>query len=88
MVHLRNFTRSSLVDLLSQSGFTVDRLRYDGFNRNRARRWLASSDFRMKVLDGIALRLLGGLEGLGRLPPAVARLIMRPLVVTAITHRT
>ena len=88
MVHLRNFTRSNLMDLLTQTGFTVDRLRYDGFNRYRARRWIASSEFRMKVLDGIALHLLGGPEGLERLHPAVARLVMRPLVVTAITHRT
>ena len=88
MVHLRNFTRSNLLDLLTQSGFAVDHLRYDGFNRYRARRWIANSEFGMKVLDGIALRLLGGPDGLERLPSAVARPIMKPLVVTAITHRT
>jgi 2-polyprenyl-3-methyl-5-hydroxy-6-metoxy-1,4-benzoquinol methylase/uncharacterized protein YbaR (Trm112 family) len=87
IVHLRNFSRDNLVHLLQHTGFTVERLYYDGFNRARARRFLSRSERRMGLLDHFCDRLLGGSEGLERLNPRVARLLMEPLTVTAVTRR-
>jgi len=87
IVHLRNFSRGNLVHLLRHTGFEVERLHYDGFNRARARRYLARSERRMRLLDHLSIRLLGGQEGLERLNPHLARLIMEPLVVTAVTRK-
>lgn len=87
IVHLRNFGRGNLAHLLRHTGFRIDRLRYDGFNKWRAHPYIARSDRRMRLLEHFAQRLVGGDEQLERLNPYIGRLLMEPLVVTAITRR-
>jgi 2-polyprenyl-3-methyl-5-hydroxy-6-metoxy-1,4-benzoquinol methylase len=87
MVHLRNFASRNLEHLLRHTGFVVERLCYDGFNKWRARPYVARTQLGMWLLEAFSERLLGGEERLERLNPRVGRVLMDPLVVTAITRR-
>ena len=74
-VHLRSFTRSSLVDLLRHAGFRARRLRYDGHYGGSRRR-----------LTGAMLRLTPRLleDGVPRrnVSSHVLGLLMRPITLT------
>ena len=86
-VHMRNFTEGNLKHLLRQSGFVVEQLRYDGFDPTRGRQWVTSTRVGSRLLHEFVTRVLGGGEGLEQLDPRIGRLVMDPIVVTAITRR-
>ena len=87
LVHLRNFTESNLKHLLRQSGFEVDRLYYDGFDVTRGRPWVMRTRVGGRLLHEFGTRVLGGGERLEQLDPRIGRLVMEPIVITAVTHR-
>ena len=88
MVHLRNFAQDNLRDLLTRTGFVVERLHYDGFAPTRARPWLQRTTVSTRLLNALGERVLGGQEGLERMNPRIGRLLMEPIVVTAVTRRS
>ena len=86
MVHLRNFTDGNLRHLLRHTGFVVDHLYYDGFSVWRPRPWATRTRVR-PLLHAFADRVAGGEQRLERLSPRVGRLVMEPMVITAVAHR-
>jgi len=94
MVHLRNFAKDNLIDLLTQSGFEVERLHYDGFALWRARPYVARLHNRMshtrpgdRVWSEVTQRLPSGPDGFLRVRPLVGRALTTPVVITAITRK-
>jgi SAM-dependent methyltransferase len=78
-VHLRSFTRSSLVDLLRHAGFRARRIRYDG-HYGGSRRRLTGAALRLRpalldrlLEDGVPRRSVG---------PRVLGLMLRPITLT------
>jgi SAM-dependent methyltransferase len=88
MVHLRNFAKDNLRHLLRHTGFVVEHLYYDGFAPTRARPWLQRTSVSTRLLNALGERVLGGQEGLERMSPRIGRLLMEPIVVTAVTRRS
>jgi SAM-dependent methyltransferase len=86
MVHLRNFARDNLEHLLTHTGFVVERVYYDGFYSTRPRPWVARTRAGRRVLLALGDRVLGA-RRLEQLNPRIGRLVMEPLVVTAVTRR-
>jgi SAM-dependent methyltransferase len=87
LVHLRSFNNGNLRELLRYAGFVVERLQYDGFGTDRARPWPASTRVGRRLIHEFGHRLLGGQDQLEQMNPQLGRLLMEPIVVTAITRR-
>jgi hypothetical protein len=66
----------------------VEHLYYDGFAPTRARPWLQRTSVSTRLLNALGERVLGGQEGLERMSPRIGRLLMEPIVVTAVTRRS
>ncbi len=86
MVHLRNFTEGNFRHLLRHTGFVVDQLYYDGFSVWRPRPWATRTRVR-PLLHAFADRGADSEERLERLDPRIGRLVMEPIVMTAVAHR-
>jgi predicted TPR repeat methyltransferase len=87
LVHLRNFARDNLTDLLSQAGFAVQKVRYDGFATVRLRPFIARGRIRRRLWREVVQRSLGGENGVVRIDPRVGRLFMTPITITAVTRK-
>ena len=88
MVHLRNFAEDNLTDLLRRTGFAVERLQYDGFYVGRARPWLGRTRLGRRLLYEFSERIVGGSRQLEQFDGRLGRLLMDPLVITAVAHRS
>ena len=88
MVHLRNFASDNLTDLLRRTGFAVERLRYDGFYASRARPWVGRTRLGRRLLHEFSERIVGGSRQLEQFDGRFGRLLMDPLVITAVAHRS
>ena len=95
LVHLRSFTRDSLVDLLRRAGFSVAASQYDGFYASRMRRAITPFFDRSPLVRrayAALLRTLGESEatpawaGAG-MNPLVGRLLMTPTAITVRARR-
>jgi SAM-dependent methyltransferase len=83
-VHLRTFTRSSLVDMVRQSGFKIRRLYYDGHYEGRRRR---ATELLAPVFRPYFDRVLeDGVPSPG-MSSGLARLLLRPVTLTAVCER-
>lgn len=85
-VHLRNFARDNLRDLLERAGFSVKRIGCDGFNTARVRRYIS------RLLPGRGLFYLAvvrprGEAGVARIDPRIGRLMMVPQEITAVAYK-
>ena len=87
MVHLRNFAGDNLTDLLRRTGFVVEQLQYDGFYASRARPWLGHTRLGRRLLHEFSERIVGGRRQLEQLDGRFGRILMDPLVITAVVHR-
>lgn len=87
LVHLRNFAKDNLTDLLRRSGFAIDAVRFDGFFAWRARGPLAGTRGGRLIWRGIVAGVLGGEDGLYRINPVLGRLLMTPMVITAVARK-
>jgi SAM-dependent methyltransferase len=87
MVHLRTFDRTLLSQALQDAGLRVERLSYSGFYSGR---WHPL----LRRLPGVPVRLARALEGrygpdpgTNRIHPRIGRLLMRPVVITALARK-
>jgi SAM-dependent methyltransferase len=87
MVHLRNFAKDNLVDLLSQFGFRIRALHYDGFHPSRVRGYLAGTRVGSRVSAAAMRRLPAGPDGFLRVNSRVGRALTTPLEITAIAEK-
>jgi len=85
-VHLRNFARDNLRDLLERAGFSVKRIGCDGFNAGRARRYI-SRTLLGRGLFYLAVVRPRGDDGVARIDPRVGRLMMVPQEITAVAYK-
>jgi len=87
VVHLRTFDRSLLRQILEDAGFTVERFSYSGFY---AGRWHAALSRFPRVADAMGTLLTlryGENPGPNRIRPRLGRLLMKPVVITAIASK-
>jgi hypothetical protein len=88
MVHLRNFARDNLTDLLNRAGFTIEKIYYDGFSTVRTRPFIAGGRIRARLWREVVQRALGGAhQGIVRINPRIGRLLMTPITITAMTRK-
>ncbi len=83
-VHLRTFTRGSLVSMMKQAGFKARNVYYDGYVGERRRRGtellaLSSRTFERLLEDGMPK---------ASMRPALTRLLFRPVMLTAVFEKT
>jgi SAM-dependent methyltransferase len=87
MVHLRTFDRALLGQMLTDAGFEVESFAYSGFYTGRWQPPLARFP---RVADTLG-RLLelgyGTNPGPNRINPRVGRVLMRPVVITALARK-
>jgi SAM-dependent methyltransferase len=87
MVHLRTFDRSLLRQALEDAGLRTERFTYSGFYLDRWNPVVA----RIPALRGFLKRQLkqryGDDPGTNRMHPRLARLAIRPVVITAVAHK-
>jgi SAM-dependent methyltransferase len=86
-VHLRNFTRSSLRNLLDHSGFEIERLILDGFHRYRLRRIYRRPVIVDRVSQRIVARLFTSDTALHAAGNRVGTALFRPAELTAIARK-
>jgi SAM-dependent methyltransferase len=87
MVHLRTFDRSLLGQVLEDAGLRVERFSYSGFYSGR---WHPQLRRLPIVPTGLAIvldRLYGENPGPNRIHPRIGRLLMRPVVITALARK-
>lgn len=87
MVHLRNFAKDNLVDLLSHFDLRVESLRYDGFAPYRVRSYLVSTSLGRRVTRLVMERLPDGPDGFLRINPYLGRFLTTPVAITAIARK-
>jgi SAM-dependent methyltransferase len=85
-VHLRNFARDNLRDLLERAGLLVKRMGCDGFNAGRARQYI-SRTLLGRGLFYLAVVRPRGDDGVARIDPRIGRLMMVPQEITAVAQR-
>jgi SAM-dependent methyltransferase len=86
-VHLRNFAKDNLTDVLRRSGFRVETIHYDGFLPSRGRGVLTRTRVGRRAWEQVVERVFGGEEGIFRVKPYIGRLLMTPVVITAIASK-
>ena len=84
-VHLRSFNKALLEDALSNTGFEIRRIHYDGYYDERRRSWLRRPSPLSLGLDYLVRKL--GPHEVTRLPNGLARLLMRPLEIVAVAQK-
>jgi SAM-dependent methyltransferase len=87
MVHLRNFAKDNLVDLLCHFDLSVESLHYDGFAPYRVRSPLVSTSLGRSVTNAVMERLPSGPDGFLRINPHLGRLLTTPVAITAIARK-
>jgi SAM-dependent methyltransferase len=87
MVHLRTFDRTLLRQALEDAGLEVKGFSYSGFYAGRwqpfVRRWPRGTHLLQRILE----RRYGPNPGPNRIHPRIGRLLMRPVVITAVAHK-
>jgi hypothetical protein len=84
MVHLRTFDRSLLRQTLKDAGLRVEGVRYSGFYSSRWQPPLSRLPRTGALIGGLIDRRYGKNPGPNRMNPRVARLLMRPVVISAV----
>jgi SAM-dependent methyltransferase len=87
MVHLRTFDRSLLRQAIEDAGLRAERFTYSGFYLDRWHPAIA----RLPVVPGVLKSRLkqryGDDPGTNRMNPRLARLVIRPVVITALARK-
>jgi SAM-dependent methyltransferase len=87
MVHLRTFDRPLLRKALEDAGLRVERFTYSGFYTGRWQRPIARIPKAGGVVDLLLRRRFGENPGPNRIHPRLGRLLMQPVVITAIARK-
>jgi SAM-dependent methyltransferase len=87
LVHLRNFNRAGLRQLLEDAGFAVGGFRYDGYYAYRKRAPLQRSALIGRALDRALVRRYGSIEAVAGVDRRLGRLLMRPVEITALATK-
>jgi SAM-dependent methyltransferase len=87
MVHLRTFDRPLLRKALEDAGLRVERFTYSGFYTGRWQWPIARLPKAGGVVDLLLRRRFGENPGPNRIHPRVGRLLMQPVVITAIARK-
>jgi 2-polyprenyl-3-methyl-5-hydroxy-6-metoxy-1,4-benzoquinol methylase len=87
MVHLRTFDRALLRQTLKDAGLAVERIRYSGFYSERWQPPLLHLPRTGALLGRLIDLRYGKNPGPNRMNPRIARLLMRPVVISALAAK-
>jgi SAM-dependent methyltransferase len=87
MVHLRTFDRPLLRQILEDAGLKVQNFSYSGFYLDRWQPALARLPGVAPRVKRLLEQLYGADPGPNRMHPRAARLLMRPVVITALARK-
>jgi SAM-dependent methyltransferase len=87
MVHLRTFDRPLLRKALVDAGLRVERFTYSGFYAGRWQQLLARVPKAGAVANLVLRRRFGENPGPNRINPRLGRVLMQPVVITAIARK-
>ncbi len=87
MVHLRTFDRSLLRQAIEDAGLHAERFSYSGFYLDRWHPAIARLPVVPGLLKSRLKRRYGDDPGTNRMDPRLARLVIRPVVITALARK-
>jgi SAM-dependent methyltransferase len=87
LVHLRTFDRRAVVDLLSDAGFSVQRVAYDGFLAGRERPFVGATQTGTRLYKWFVARRYGGPSGVPSIGRHLGRALIRPVTIIAVARR-
>lgn len=76
LVHLRTFDRRTVLDLLTDAGFSVQHIAYDGFLAGRERRFVYATKTGAKLYEWLVTRRYGDLAGVSSIEWRVGRALI------------
>lgn len=89
-VHLRTYDHQTLIDALEYAGFSVQKVRYDGFFPDRPNAFWTQTNARASLYGRIRDRIqqrIGDTIEFARLPNIIARPLMQPVEIVAIAKK-
>lgn len=87
LVHLRSFNRPLVKDLLTDAGFVVNRIAYDGFLAGRARRFVYATKTGAKIYERTIVHRYGSLEGVSAVGRRLGRALIRPVTIIVVAGK-
>ena len=87
MVHLRTFDRPLLLQTLEDAGLGIDSVRYSGFYNGRWQPPLARLRRTSRAVGKLVERRYGKDPGPNRMQPRLARLLIRPVVISVVASK-
>ncbi len=84
--HLRNFSKRNLSLILSQAGFQIERIHYDGYYLYR-RRTLFKEGGGKRILESLLKRKYPSDNDVSKIPNWLGRALMKPLEIVVIARK-
>ncbi len=87
-VHLRSFSKQTLIALLTKAGFKIQKLHYDGFYPDKLRPFIANLPKLEKLFNFFTTKYFKDIHHVASINNHLGKFLMEPIEITAVCTKT